>query len=615
MSFLAPWHLLWLAAFLPPLVLMYFLKIRRKPQPVSSIMLWQKSLQDLRANVPFQRLRRNLLLWLQILVFLLFAVALARPVIRGSAFSGKRLVLMIDRSASMGARDEDGRTRFEKALAKARTIAEDPERGEVMVMAFSDRASVELPFSSSFGEIRRAIDRIEPSDEPTRIADAIRIAEAAAEGKEDVKVVLLSDGKVGALPGESSRPLEIEFIRVGKRGRNVAVTGLSLRRGMDRTETGVHLFVEISNFSPARRQVPLEIRHEGDLVDAARWTIDARDKTSRTFRFPDVESGLLTVRADVEDDLPCDDEASVVVNPPRRPRVLLVTGGNVFLENALQAVSGVDLEVVAPEEVQAAGEPFDVAVLDASLPPVTPPARAFLTFGIAPPGAGMAVTGALTDPLFGNGDWLQTHPVNRYVEYANLYVRKALRVSLPAEAEVLLESRAGPLLAALSRGSVKHLAVLFDIRDSDWAFQVSFPLFLRNAVDWLSGPGGAGSAGRWCRTGEPIVLPSARGRMVTPTGGVRSAAGHQEGKGIFTGTDRAGVYTLEDGDVRKRFPVNLVDPGESDVEPADRLSLGSRDVRIRAAEDVVYRETWPWFLLAGLAVLLVEWWVYHRRAM
>src|SRR5215469_13122290 len=86
---------------IPSLLVLYFLKLRRREMPVSSTFLWKKAVQDLQVNAPFQRLRRNLLLFLQMALLLLLVLALSRPVANFTPGAGKLSVVLIDRSASM----------------------------------------------------------------------------------------------------------------------------------------------------------------------------------------------------------------------------------------------------------------------------------------------------------------------------------------------------------------------------------------------------------------------------------------------------------------------------------------------------------------------------------
>jgi hypothetical protein len=61
--------------------------------------------RDLEANAPWQRLRRNLLLFIQLLFLSALILALARPYIWSEDFSGHTLILIVDTSASMAASD------------------------------------------------------------------------------------------------------------------------------------------------------------------------------------------------------------------------------------------------------------------------------------------------------------------------------------------------------------------------------------------------------------------------------------------------------------------------------------------------------------------------------
>src|SRR5438309_10768509 len=104
----------------PALLILYFLKLRRREMTVPSTLLWKKAIQDLQVNAPFQKLRRNLLLLLQLLILLFLLLALSRPVSNYTPPPGKTTVILLDHSASMSARDiEGGKSRLDEAKRQA----------------------------------------------------------------------------------------------------------------------------------------------------------------------------------------------------------------------------------------------------------------------------------------------------------------------------------------------------------------------------------------------------------------------------------------------------------------------------------------------------------------
>src|SRR5690348_3515905 len=121
------------------IIALYFLKLRRRPVQVPSTLLWRRSLEDLHVNSLFQRLRRNLLLFLQLLAVLLAMLALTCPRVKGTTTQGQRFVLAIDNSASMSATDVEP-SRLARAKAEARKVVASMDADDLaMVIAFSDR--------------------------------------------------------------------------------------------------------------------------------------------------------------------------------------------------------------------------------------------------------------------------------------------------------------------------------------------------------------------------------------------------------------------------------------------------------------------------------------------
>src|SRR5918992_2049909 len=134
MPFLAPLGLLGLLA-IPVIVALYVLRLRRDERVVSSTYLWQQLVRDVEANAPWQRLRRSLLLLLQLLLAAALAFVVARPFAERPAGLSRDLVLVVDASASMRATDE-----FPDRLPAAKRAAIEvppapPADGRVSIVA------------------------------------------------------------------------------------------------------------------------------------------------------------------------------------------------------------------------------------------------------------------------------------------------------------------------------------------------------------------------------------------------------------------------------------------------------------------------------------------------
>ena len=177
MSFLSPlaFAILGVAA---PLVLLYFLKVRRRERRVSSLMLWGAELRDREASAFFQRLQRDPLLILQILALIALAVALARPVVTVSGEGARKVVVVLDTSASMKARDVSP-SRFEAARAEAASFVRRLGEGaEIMVIESGVQPHVTAALGRDRDRALSAIRAARPRDLPQRLPEALRTARA-----------------------------------------------------------------------------------------------------------------------------------------------------------------------------------------------------------------------------------------------------------------------------------------------------------------------------------------------------------------------------------------------------------------------------------------------------
>jgi hypothetical protein len=114
--------------------------------------------------------------------------------------------------------------------------------------------------------------------------------------------------------------------------------------------------------------------------------------------------------------------------------------------------------------------------------------------------------------------------------------------------------------------------------------------------------------------------------VVLPDRSTRQIDRPTAGKLAFHETDQPGVYEVRAGDkIAARFAVNLFDREESDVrlrarqderglETIESLTIGyAEPVVAESPTTPVRKELWTWLLLAALAVLVLEWYIYNRR--
>lgn len=429
------------AIAIPTLLILYFLKLRRRTIDVSSTLLWKKAVQDLQANAPFQRLRKNILLLLQLLALAAALFALAQPQFRDQGQIGVKRVILIDRSASMQATDgTGGKSRLDEAKERAINLVDGMREAsvfrpgksdEAMVISFDTSAAVAQNFTTDKAALKRAIESIQPSDAPSELGEAMRLARANLPRRilndpttgERMEVEGLTAGSFethlftdGRLPdasevitqqaddGSGRHPVSYE--RVGTLDAvNVGITGFSAERDYD-TPRNLSVFVGVQNTSRSPRTIELELLVDGapervseltipgatapegvtaniEGAAAAANTIATPGQTGVVFKLEREEGGLFAVRItpapsspsdEPPDALSVDNRAWLVVPPARRLAVAFVTGrGNLFMQSALEGLPLARLDGFTPDDFNAAiadgrAADYDVVVLDNVLP-------------------------------------------------------------------------------------------------------------------------------------------------------------------------------------------------------------------------------------------------------
>jgi Ca-activated chloride channel homolog len=612
MNFLAPAAVAFAAA-IPVVIVFYLLKRKRVVHLVSSTLLWQKFLAETQASSPFQRLRHNWLLIIQILVLLLAIFALMRPFLAGEGKSGRLRVAILDASASMLAKDVEP-NRFEQARGELRKLIDSLKGNDQMVLLLA-AAHTEVKQSATTDKValRRALDSCAPMETPTRLAEAFKLAETLVKNRpenEGPEIHLFSDGAASGLDDFENKNLPLVYHRFGKRADNMGIISLDVRANPGDAKQRA-IFASIANFSTNAQAAELDLLLDNDVVETRTVTLGGTNTQPLVFLAPQSKDGVFTLRINTEDPLAPDNRASIVSLIPQPARVLLVTRGNRFLEKALRGTANTDLTVVPV--LADSGQNFDIVVLDDVVPAVWPDANV-LAFHVVNTNLFPSWDTIKGPPIV---DWKSGHPLLRFVSFDNVLVGEALSVKTPPWGVGLVESPMTPLLVAGELQRRRVVWVGFDILQSTWPLRISFPIFVANTIDWLN-PSASRNAELMIRAGDPFRVgleERISTAEITSEDGTRKAIPVETGaKELIIGdTHRQGVYRLKAGTNEVKFCVNLLDAAESNIGPREELPFGKYSKVTATTVKRANVELWRWIALAALAFLLFEWWYYHRR--
>lgn len=580
-------------------VLLYLLKRKATRYEVPSLLLWQKMEAVREASKPFQKLRKQWLLLLQLLLATLLAFALLRPALPGG-HQGE-MVLLFDVSASMQA-VSDGKSRLEMAVDEALSLVERAkERDAVTILTAGSTVGQALTRSRDKQKVRSVLLGLKAENGTADMEGALSLARAMRRDVPELRIIVYSDND--QVEGDLGSD-HVKIQGVGKPAVNRSV--LSLRCSAQ--EDGLNAFARLGNYGAAA-QVTVECYADGNLCDLRSISLPDGGEESIQFLAPS-ETQTIWVTITTPDALAMDNTRYWVAQPKRERSILLVTPGNVFLEKALALRQ--DGKVVKTFSMEGLGtQEYDLVIYDGQAPAELPSTGSILA--LAP---GVEVFGIQ------EGEASQTSGSLRASKSAlaqrltqNLLLSAfSLRSFRPLNGgQNILTWGDVPLLSVAEKDGRRAAVLGFDLHDSNLPMKPDFPILMQNLLDYLLPE--AVSAVDGAVAGDPITLVTDERTMsvqvVTPSGRKIAA-----GSGLFTDTGEIGIYALQEtrpDNTQRVTPFVLhMAPSEADLRQVAASSLRSQGEPVE--RQGAGREITVFFLLAALVVLLVEWEVSRRGA-
>lgn len=583
-----------LAAVTALVAALHLLRPPARRVALPSTLLWARALTHApRLRAPWRR-RLALALALAIAWSLLSALPLPGGLSGGGGQT--RVALVLDTSPSMAAHTRDGRSRFEHARERAgRVIDALPATAEVALL---DTTASSMPTGFvTPREARAALARLQAGGHGHASMPPL---------PDDAQAHLFTDG-VAIDPSAAAATIHPVY----EPADNVAVTAFDVRT-LPQQPTRVDALVQVLNASPGSRRVQLIVRGSDGFHVTQALDLAGGERVDATIDVSSYRGSVLAAAAALASDAYADDDIAYAAVPAHRAlRVLLVSSGNPGLQDALRSLPAIALSVRTPVQFDALRvdpvQGFDAYVFDRFAPVAPPPGPALLMRPPAAPWLDESPAGAPAPVRQEAASQLRVaamHPAVEGLRWGSAPVQGLRALRAGAGQSVLLHARGGEPAAVAFETPVRGVLTAFAWNDAPASLQAQLPVFLGNALRWLTG--GADLV-RAAPGTIAVALPDAK---ITDGSGAQVAA-HTVGATTVFDALRPDVFTVRAGARTMQVTVQPAAPRRALINDS-ALTADMPKTTLAAAGGSL---PGAWLMLALLAAVLlaIDWLLLVRR--
>ncbi len=595
MRFFQPWGFFALIG-IPIIILMYLLKQKYKEQTVSSLFLWKKAESYSMAQQPWQKLKKNLLMILQIIFVLLLAAALANPYIMGITETS-HTVFALDCSLSMQAKDaEEGKSRLEQAVSEIKKQIEQASPNEKFSIVFlKDTPEIVLSSSNDKKALLKQVENVKATNGGVNWQNSKELLQIA--GAENARMIVFTDQYQELLQG-----MDIEQIVLGKNSENTAITLLSHSQG----ENGWQVLAKINYFGEDSISKTVNLFCDGKAFDRKQITIEGGKSKDVIFTEIPQQTEHIMATLTPEDVLQADDRAYDASFSQTKKKVLLVSEQNIFLEKVYRLLPDVELYKTDTKNIEQL-KGYSLYIFDGVIPRTLPDDGFFIFWNmpyennILYMGAEQKIDKPATTQGYGNMTLAETLTFD---------IEKSKSFDVPMWASTILQANEKPLAIAGEQNGKKMAIFAFDIHDTDLPLQKEFPIFIYNLQNWFFSQNIQQSL-ESIVSGQVLeisLLPETKQASVLLPDGKSVNIAPPFPPLPFTDTEQTGIYTLiqkNETQQENAFAVNAKTEGESDLMQKYQTEQQQKEHTKKVIK--TGRSIQTFVIIALLLLLLLEW--------
>lgn len=604
---------------IPAILIFYLLKRKYEDLEISSTLLWNKMLRDLEANKPWQKLRKNLLLLLQLLLAAFLIIALLRPAIPSENQIANHTIIILDSSSSM-LTIEGNETRFEIAKKEIKGLIENLSNEQsITLIEMGQVPKVHITKSSNKNELLNALESIIPREGIGDDYAAFSLARSIAANEPNSGIMWFGDGanyELNSKNEQISSDIPFKHVQVGKKSENIALSTFVTQQENNNTRG----LIRVDNFGNKEKDATVSIYDfSGSLLSSTSFVINGNSSYSLELDKIEQSTAYLAKLETIDDGLLEDNQLwSVPYSRGLSQAMLVSEEGNHFLFQALNTGQLIQVEKMTDYQANTNKE-ADIWIFDGYVPENLPEGNIFL---IGPENKTKWLQYYGEKELKYKSEVIKpSHELLKYVNWDNVHISKIKDIDKPSGMEALIKAEDDPIMLAGNIDNRRVVILAFDIHNSDLPLRTAFPILIQNTINWLS-PEKSSPIGT-SHPGEKLIIPFTPGsdnKIVTTPSNNKIELNNSENIVKFNVPEETGLYKVDEiknNETETRYFSIGLNQQESDIKPESIKIFITQSNDTETGEDSSliskgYVEIAEWFILLALIVAFIEWVVYKR---
>ena len=594
MGFTNLWPL-FLLLTIPPVIMLYILKRKYKEEVISSSLLWKEVYKNTRANAPWEKFKKNIMLLLQIIIILSVILALMSPFISIGGKSYKNVIMVIDNTASMNTIYDDSNSRLEQGKTLAKEYLNSTKEGtNTYIISYDGTSNLLLNGDFNKSNASSIIDKISTSYGSGDISDVVSFVKAIGDGiGEEYEALIFTDKQV-AISDINGR-----IVYLGNSGLNASVDNVSHKFVDDK----VKVIANVTNNGDSLYEGDFSLYNGEELVAVEGVTLQVGESKTLSFQLDSLNSDYLKGELSRKDILIEDNTYYHVVNENKVKKILLVTDENVFLEKAFGIIENTEVYKTNDVSNITDNDEYDLYVFDNKMPEVMPRKGSILFIN---PNSNEFFN-VLEGGEIGQATAVKGS-VSSYLEDTQFTLSEYNIIETPYYGTNILTIDDNSIGFKGEINDRKIAALSFDLHSTDFALKKEFPILIYELGEELISTGMVYSNN--FKAGEKIVVKSSdfesEINVTYPNGDIKGLKSGEEVNGELA----LGIYKINQNDNNESFSVNFPTSSESDTSVE---TIGENDNIVHGKSNLKsgFNLT-PIFILLAMLVVAFEWVLYKK---